>query len=416
MELFAPHIDNAKHQLESFSNWIDRQMYYKLKDIYQAMSCIEPDGDDKVRSLWIEVPRGSIEDFGEYEEFREEGFVETPEEFEKYWMEEYPDDCKWYGFTTAQYQKEIFFYIDSRLIFSIDKTEAAEESAKNEKYDYRHIHDFLDWLLFRVKEETVKLKQDVAGYNDYLEKNLSYHKRTGRLNRKKHWDILGSDAVRLDEELGLNRINTLRELVEEQESSPDPATMEEISAADFFRFCEVCYDANDYFNDAETDLSPVEKYRRMADGRDGGLCSIDLNSKLAFHNWYHKGDSIGAHPWEICRGGNSTHISLMVSDTNNGWILWLAGSSVVRVEETVRMAVALYENDIPVNLHQGQAILDMVTGNDYIGIVPDFVVPRYCGGLFPEEEKIIDFMNLWYENNEEVINHAYWYPLNLITV
>ncbi|MCK5136707.1 MAG: hypothetical protein KAR19_13025 [Bacteroidales bacterium] len=45
-----------KHQLESFSNWIDRQMYHKLKDIYQAMSCIEPDGDDKVRSLWLEVP------------------------------------------------------------------------------------------------------------------------------------------------------------------------------------------------------------------------------------------------------------------------------------------------------------------------------------------------------------------------
>ncbi len=376
-------------------------MYYKLQDIYQAMSCIEPDGDDKVRNMWLEVPRGSIEDFGEYEEF------------EKYWMEEYPDDCKWYGFTTAQYQKEIFFYFDSKLIFSIDKTETP---AKNEKYDYRHIYDFLDWLLFRVKEETVKLKQDVAGYNDYLDKNLSYNKRTGRLNRKKHWDILGSDAVRLDERLGTHRINSLRKLVEFQESSADPATMEEILAADFFRFCEVCYDANDYFNDAETDLSPIEKYRRMADGRDGGLCSIDLNSKSVFHNWYHKGDSIGVHPWEICRGGNSTHISLMVSDAKNRWALWLAGSSVVRVEETVRMAVALYEKDIPVNLHQGLAILDMVTGNDYIGIVPDFVVPRYCGGLFPEKEKIIDFMNLWYENNDEVIGHAYWYPLKQITI
>ena len=416
MEFFPPQIDNVIHQLESFSNWIDLHMHNKFRAIYQAMSCIVPDGDDKVRSLWLEIPRGSIDSFGEYEEFRDEGLVESPEDFVKYWMEEYPDDCKWYGFTTAQYKKERFFYIDSKLIFSFDEAKATEKSVKNEKYDYRHIYDFLDWLLFRVKEETVKLKQDVAGYNDYLDKNLSYNKRTGRLNRKKHWDILGSDAVRLDERLGTHRINSLRKLVEFQESSADPATMEEILAADFFRFCEVCYDANDYFNDAETDLSPIEKYRRMADRRDGGLCSIDLNSKSAFHNWYHKEDSIGAHPWEICRGGNSTHISLMVSDTNNGWILWLAGSSVVRVEETVRMAVALYKKKIPVNLYQGEAILSMVTGNDFIGIVPENVTPRYCHSLFPEEDKIIDFMNLWYENNDEVISHAYWYPLKRITI
>ena len=94
----------------------------------------------------------------------------------------------------------------------------------------------------------------------------------------------------------------------------------------------------------------------------------------------------------------------------------LDGSSVVRVEETVRMAVALHNASIPFHLREAQEIFDMVSGNDFIGIVPDTVFPRYCHSLFPEEDKIIDFMNLGYENTEEIIAAARWYPLDRISV
>ncbi len=107
MKFSPPQIDQVGNQLESISNWIDHPIYKKLKAVFQAMSCVSPEGDDKVRSLWIEVPRGNIEDFGDYEEFREE----------------YPEDSKWYQFTTAQYQTKRFFYIDSKLVLSIENTE-----------------------------------------------------------------------------------------------------------------------------------------------------------------------------------------------------------------------------------------------------------------------------------------------------
>jgi hypothetical protein len=411
MEWVAPHIDIIIQQLESISGSVDEEMVDRLKAIYRAMSLIEPEGDDNVRELWLEVSRGRIQDFGDYEEFLEEGLVESYEEFEKYWLDEYPGKCKWYGFATAEYREEYFFYIDSRLVFSICET---SESYQNDHWDCDHIYDFLDWLLERVTGETMKLKKDVEGYNDYLDKNLSCHKRTGRIARRKYWEILGRDAILLDKRLGSKRIDTLRKLVDELRSVDDPVTLKELSAGDYFRYCEVCYNANDYFSDAEADLSPIEKYRRMADNRDGGLCSVDPDSVPAFHDWYHSGKSAGAHPWEICRGGNSTHISFMVSDTREGWALWLAGSSVVRVEETVRMAVALYEKNIPVNLYQAEAILNMVTGKDFIGIVPDHVFPRYCHSFFPEEDRIIDFMNLGHEHREALIDNAFWYPLKRI--
>jgi hypothetical protein len=94
--------------------------------------------------------------------------------------------------------------------------------------------------------------------------------------------------------------------------------------------------------------------------------------------------------------------------------LILAGSSIVRVEETVRMAVALYNKDIPFMLRDAEEILKMVTGEDFIGIVPDSVIPRYCHGSFTSQERIIDFMNLGHNKANEIIEKSFWYPLERI--
>ena len=156
----------------------------------------------------------------------------------------------------------------------------------------------------------------------------------------------------------------------------------------------------------------------MSDGRDAGLRDIDADSPIAFSEWYHSGRVLGAHPWEICRGGNSTHISLFVSHNNDHWEIRLAGSSNSRVEETVRMAIALYENNIHFLLSNAEEIVHMISGTDYIGIVPDGVTPRYCHVMFPEEDRIIDFMNL--DNDErtqsEIIEKSFWYPLEKIDI
>ena len=154
----------------------------------------------------------------------------------------------------------------------------------------------------------------------------------------------------------------------------------------------------------------------MADMRHGGLTEIDQESPEAFRDWYHSGQKAGAHPWEICRGGNSTHISLMLSERGKDWVFSLAGSSVVRVAETARMASALYRKKVPFHLWDGKEILEMVRGKDYIGIVPDHVIPRYCHSLFPKEDRIIDFMNLSFEHLDEIIARSSWYPLEEVHV
>jgi len=68
----------------------------------------------------------------------------------------------------------------------------------------------------------------------------------------------------------------------------------EITANTFYRFCEICYDANDYFKNSNETLTPLQKYLKMADGRDAGLRNIEGDSPGAFHEWYHNTGRMGA--------------------------------------------------------------------------------------------------------------------------
>lgn len=414
IELFASEIDSFTERMSPENILVSFDTYIKLREVYEIFSYVEPGEDDEYRHTWIEVKRGTISAFGDYEEFKDSGEVESRKEFEQLWKEYYPKKTKWYKFETAKYENELFFYFNSKLISSIKEDNIPEKSTDT---GHGYFDRFFDWLLKRIISETNKLKQDAEAYNNNIQQNLSYTKRIGKIRRGNFWDILGKEAYRLSVILGKDNIEKIGAIVGEIKNEPNPV-LNRMTANEFFRICEICYDANNYFGKQDKEFTPKEKYLKMADGRDAGLQNIDGGSPEAFYKWFHSGGTLGAHPWEICRGGNSTHISLFVSEKNGNWFVRLAGSSIARVEETVRMAIALTENKISFELTDAEEIYRMVTGNDYIGIVPDTVSPRYCHGLFPKEDRIIDFMNLNFDEeiNTKVIEKSYWYPLEFIQV
>ena len=77
---------------------------------------------------------------------------------------------------TAKYQEQRFFYINSKQCFTINETDNSDQF---ENYRDKDMERFLRLLFSRIKEETMKIKNDVTGYNYYLEKNLSYMKDLG---------------------------------------------------------------------------------------------------------------------------------------------------------------------------------------------------------------------------------------------
>lgn len=132
-----------------------------------------------------------------------------------------------------------------------------------------------------------------------------------------------------------------------------------------------------------------------------GLPQGDPN---AFAAW-HRNRAGGGHPFEICRGGNSTHISLHVTECENGWQLFLYGFSVARVVETAKMAIALFERGVPFVLAYKDEMRRMLKGEDFVGIVPDDIGLGYNHQEFPKEDRIYSFAHLWMVRklNEELL-------------
>ena len=178
-----------------------------------------------------------------------------------------------------------------------------------------------------------------------------------------------------------------------------------MTAGKFYYYCSLGYKENQY-PDSDV-LSPNELYYKYADGRDDGLKDIDENSPTEFDNWYNDKNRRGGHPWEVCQGGNSTHVSLYVFHDEYGYYLSAAGKSFGRSIETIKFYLALKRRDIPVYLENGTELLNRILGTDKIGIVPYFVMPFYCESDFPNED-ILDFMHLEVDEDKEISKYIDW--------
>ncbi len=405
--LKAPIIDEMIYSFKKSPRIIKLKYQKKIFELFELVKTIESQGEDELRRFWIKVERGSIEDFGTYEEFLEYGEIETRDDFLDLWKFYYPDRRKWYLITLMTHGGQYFIGIDSDIILEITDIELHSHSPEDPS---KLIECLKDEVIYLIRS----LEFDHDDYNSMIEKELPRSKRYGKILRSDYWKIFPECKDILRGHLTQDDLKDLESIVEISKRRVPESLMEKITAGDFFEYCKMGYKANDYLKNIKKKMELKDIYRYFADGRDCGLCDIDPDSEEEFLDWYLHKSHCGGHPWEISRGGNTTHISMYVCQEGNGWFLRLAGSSRVRVQETVRMALALFRNNIPVIVHDVDQIKRMIHGEDFIGIVPDFVYPKYCGSSFPKEDGICDFMNLDHENTENIIEKVCWYPIEPI--
>ncbi len=190
----------------------------------------------------------------------------------------------------------------------------------------------------------------------------------------------------------------------------------EMSLALFMKYCKVAYTANlRHFKGAvEKGMSGLEMYKRLADGRHEGLVELPLESADAFKQWYHSGRG-GGHPWEVYRGGNTTHIDLGVTEKADGWSVFLRGSSTSRMEETVRIALALQKEELPVEIHDAEELRSRLLGLDNMGIIPKFIIKHWASQNFDKGDRVYDCAHLHdFSRKNRILPFISWKPIDPI--
>ena len=398
----APVFDNLIFQPKHTPEAVDENTKTLIHSLFKELEAVVSTGDDDLREVWFFAERGTIEDFGDYEEYLEDGEVENRKEFEELWFDYYPEPVVWYKQVTVRYKDFYTILLNNKVILQINP----DSKAYSPDIYQLDRSELVNHLIDAVKGciQTIRSGE----YNQFISRHLPHAKRIGKILREDYWQIFPAHKEDYLKEISAAELAQFTEVIVKQTKESNVGHLPAMTSGKFFDCCRLGYEANQY--EGIDSMSAVELYSRHADGRDEGLRELDQDSEEAFSDWFHDKERFGGHPWEVCRGGNSTHISLYIQHDEEGWSFALAGSSWSRSVETVKFYLALVNHNIPVRLRDGQELLAMVTGKDYIGIVPEDVFPRYCSTYFPGEN-IIDYMNLPHEERTLVIEKAVWFPM-----
>lgn len=402
--MFAPQFDQYLWQLGHGHYEFDQvrsyneEAYTVINEIMALLKQITPCSSNGCRELWFCIERGPIEAYGNYEEEVAEGRIKCYEDFVDDWKLEYPDEEKWYHFYGIE--------VDNGLqSISINNFHPIEVDPRAEKSAFPYdISEFITFLKEKVEFCVQQIRDGV--YMDFIRPRIPVTYRTGTILQSDLWELDPEEKETYFEGLSDADIAEFLDYMSKQDHNSHftEERIQNMTANDFYRYCAIGYKAMDYDG---CDLPLRKQYEKHADGRDEGLGEIDPDSPEAFRKWIVEEHRGYGHPWEVCRGGNSTHISLYVDHDNDGYYLSLEGSSYGRSKETIKFYLALRRNGIPVFLYGGDHLADRVQGKEKVGVVPQDVIPKYCQSDFPGEN-IIVFMNLPYEDTEAYAARCVW--------
>ena len=403
-KLYLPKVQNIIHSLDRGAFGSQYMYNYDAKNkknidtIFSLIKRISPVSENGCRQLWFRVERGNIEDWDSFEDLRDMGEVETREEYEELWESWYPEEEKWFEFLAVEDEKYGYrsIVMNNSLVIEINQT-------KQPGVDL-DLSEFTGWIIDQIKGCMKKLK--AGTYMDYVRKNLSAECRTGTILMSELWSIHPQVKENLYEGLTKEDVAEFLSLMKKQPDYADELTdrIHNMTVSDFYYFCAVGYQAMGYEG---CDKPTKDQYYLHADGRDEGLSELAPYSPEAFETWLTDRRMRNGHPWEVCRGGNSTHISLYPQKDKKGYYLILRGSSWARSTEAIQFYLALIRAEIPVFLYEGDIIARRMTGEEKIGIVPRGIIPKYRSMDFPGEN-IITFMNLPYEDEDEIAAKCVW--------
>lgn len=405
----APLLDRLKYSRDNRSlnaQPCTAETWEALEKLFVEVRKLSPVHKNGAREIFCLVERGQIEDWADYEEYLADEVVKNYDDFKEQWELNYPDKQQWFSFGFIEDADNGYreVWINNRLVLNI----LPEPPMPGDTVDEP---EFVQWLTGKVCECIKDIK--AGTYNRRVRNELAFELRTGTITRNALWEVFPEDKTEYLGSLTDADRNKFMKLMEDYDGNAIPENLITNMTADlFFQCCKAGYSANNY--KGCQNLSGKKLYIKHADGRDEGLCDIDENSSEAFLHWYDTREH-GGHPWEVCRGGNSTHVSLFIWKTENGFFFEVDGKSWTRSIEAIKFYLAIYNMGMPVRILDGKKLAARLTGEDKIGIVPEGIFPRYCHSHFPNED-LLDFMNLPYENREQIAEKCNWYEIPEVTL
>lgn len=366
----------------------DIELFEQIESIVRELPPSENNLD--YRRIWINIPRGPIEDYGVFDE----DYWDSYEEFENSWRYHHPDEKDWYVFHYERTPRgERYIAVDGLVLFLEMETYRKQS---------RYHTDLLKWLTGVIREQVDSIK--TGTYRDNVLKELPVGYRKGVVKRSDIWRS-GYWTKKTDMDGTTQKeIQEFSKLVETGIEQMPENRLDSMTVNHYLELCSMCFKIR---GEETSGMTLVEQYKKFADGRDDGLLDIDPDNPDAFLKFCES--SHDGHVWEIRPGHGWSRMHLYPQHDDKGWYIGLRGC--FDRTDFIHITLGLHAAGIPMEVYDALKVLRALKGEDYIGIVPRGEWPFYEQYRFKEYDVLecIAFNDELYEKLKDKIE---WYDVN----
>lgn len=360
-----------KHQLNAgifealgshrhFEIVVDELTFPILIHIQNQFERFEEMGDDEYRCFYIELPRPTLDEWGNCEDY------ENHEEYRRDWECYNPSETKWFHISSGKYRECRSIRIMDR---KYDHFTITNQSTyfNNDKSNGEWYQDFLKNFSTYLQELVDAIISASDEFNDYIAKDLPYQQRDGRISRKEFNRINPDFKIKVEDEA--IALRALEDSVNGNLLEP----LKEMTIRKYCKYFRIAHEAyNKHFNESEyfrerktisidiTDGDPdVEYYKRVKYGYLDDSFNLDSQEdfKKFAKNLY-------------CEIGFSRLNIYASSYDIDGWRIIVSNSYSSYVDIAIDVATALYKNDVPIEIHDAETFLKILKEEDYVKLTP----------------------------------------------
>ncbi|MBP5449615.1 MAG: hypothetical protein J6Y01_05795, partial [Spirochaetales bacterium] len=158
-----------------------------MKPLFEVLAPLAPlKSNDEAKAIWLRIPRGDISDYTSFEDLKEYGEVETYQEYEQLWKDEYPEEIVWYRLVIIE-GKNRNGDVDFKAVALGDKTiiSAMMDRQGKETYSDDAVVALCGLLVSAAKNSMELLRK--GEYNEIVAASLPYQFKTGVIKRSDLW-------------------------------------------------------------------------------------------------------------------------------------------------------------------------------------------------------------------------------------
>ena len=403
--------------------YVDGRSFALLLEIQKALSVFEPIGDDEARKIWLEIPRGTAEEWKAFDDLRcgwpddgDDDLARYQEELDEW----FPYETQWLFMVTSTYRENKFLKISDRdhkyVIFS--------NRTFHDKACPMDVVWLLEPLLELVKARVNLITRDPDAYNRYIEEKVPYRQRSGRIRSEYLNKIIPDGKLQVG-----NRehcIEVMRELLRREEvyseangsSAVDwenmgvPAPFDTMSVRTFCKYYRIAdtifwsRSENECAKNAVSIDDDVEYYSHH--GLHHDLEGFDLDSEEAFKSFAQD------HYGEL--GLSRMNVGASDYCVRDKWVVTFGFSYSAYMEEGLRIAMALYETGAPFIFYEAENLLHVLEESGTVRLSP-FIFHDYLQG--GDDEGVFDLPyvedcdkegELSRAQYDEIVKLAEWEP------